>query len=49
MRLLRVNGMLNQTSRGSSQALLLHELVLPAATRTSVLEAVMLLLRAEGT
>ena len=49
MRLLRVDGALDQTSRGSSQALLLNKLVLPAATCTSVLEPAMRLLRAEST
>ena len=49
MRLLRVNGTLNQTSRGGLQALLLHEFMLPVATCTSVPEAVTRLLRAEGT
>ena len=49
MCLLRVNGTLNQTSSGGSQASLLHEFVLPAATYTSVHEAAMRLLRAEGT
>ena len=49
MRLLCADSMLDKTSRGSSQAPLLHELVLPSATCTSVLAAAMRLLRAEGT
>ena len=49
VRLLRADGRFDDSSSGSSRALLLHVLTLPAATAVSSFKMAMRLLRVKGT